>query len=183
MQILSRINWVDIFVLILMVRMSYVAFMDGLSHEIFPLAGSIVVFVLSLHYYKALGDMISQGMGNVGPEITYFLGFVILIVVSGFVVKFLKIIIDKIVKVQWHPVIEKFGGLFAGIVKAYIITAIVLTMMMLMPLSYLQWSIRDKSLTGKYVLMAGPQIYSSFRIFLSDSSAVPKKAPVKKVPS
>ena len=29
MQILSRINWVDVFVLILMVRMSYVAFMDG----------------------------------------------------------------------------------------------------------------------------------------------------------
>jgi len=183
MYILSRINWVDVFVVILMARMSYVAFMDGLSHEIFPLIGSIVVFVLSLHYYKSLGDMISQGMGNIPSEITNLLGFVILVVISGFVVKFLKIIIDKIVKVQWHPVIEKFGGLFAGIVKAYIITAIVLTMMALIPLSYLQWSIKDRSLTGKYVLMAGPEIYSKSRVLLSDNSIIPKKAPAKKEPS
>jgi uncharacterized membrane protein required for colicin V production len=143
-----------------MFRMSYVAFMDGLSHEIFPLIGSIAVYIVSLRYYKTLGDMISQGMGGISHDITNFLGFLILIVVLGFMVKFLKIIMDKVVKVQWHPVIEKFGGLFAGIVKAYVITAIVLTMMALMPLSYLQWSIKDKSLTGKYVLMAGPEMYS-----------------------
>jgi len=183
MQILSKINWVDVFVLILMVRMSYVAFMDGLSHEIFPLIGSTVVFILSLHYYKILGEMISQGMGNIPTEITNFLSFVVIVIVAGFIVKFLKIIIDKIVKVQWHPVIEKFGGLFAGIVKAYIITAIILTMMSLVPLSYVRWSVKDRSLTGKYFLVAGPEAYSKFKVFLSDNSTVPKKAPAKKEPS
>jgi uncharacterized membrane protein required for colicin V production len=136
--------------------------MDGLSHEIFPLAGSIVVFAVSLNYYDTLGAMISQGMSDVPRDITNLLGFVMLVVVAGFIVKFLKIIIDKIVRVQWHPFIEKFGGLFAGIAKAYVITAMILTVMVLTPLSYLQWSVREKSLTGRYFLMAGPFIHSKF---------------------
>lgn len=179
MQILSKINWVDVFVVILMVRMSYVAFMDGLSHEIFPFFGTLIVFVLSLHYYARLGALISQNLGNMPAEISNCLGFIILVVVFGVIVKFLKLILDRIVKVQWHPVIEKFGGLFVGILKAYLITAMVLTIIAMVPLSYLKWSIKDRSLTGKYVLMAGPEIYSKFKIFLSDNSTVPKKVPAK----
>ena len=180
MQILSRINWVDVLVIILMIRMSYVAFMDGLSHEIFPFLGTLAVFVLSLHYYTRLGDVISVNLGSMPAEVSNCLSFIILITILGFIVKFLKVILDKIVKVQWHPVIEKFGGLFVGILKAYIITAMVLTMLALMPLSYLQWSVKDRSLTGRYVLMAGPEVYSKFKSFLSDNSTVPKRAPAKK---
>ncbi len=99
-------------------------------------------------------------------EISNFLSFLLLVAAMGFLVKFLKGILDKIVKVQWHPLIEKFGGLAVGIARAYIITSIVLTVLVLMPLSYLQWSVRDKSLMGKYVLMAGPEIYGKISVFL-----------------
>jgi uncharacterized membrane protein required for colicin V production len=180
MQILSRINWVDVLVIILMIRISCVAFMDGLSHEIFPFLGVLAVFVLSLHYYMGLGYIISTNLGSITADVSNCLSFIILVVVLGFIVKFLKVILDKIVKVQWHPVIEKFGGLFVGILKAYIITAMVLTVLVLIPLSYLQWSVKDRSLTGKYVLMAGPEAYSKFKSFLSDNSTVPKRAPAKK---
>jgi len=180
MQILSKLNWVDIVVLILMVRMSYVALMDGLSHEIFPFFGSLTVFVLSLHYYTRLGDAISRNLGNMPSELSNCLSFIILVMALGLVVKFIKIILDKIVKVKWHPVIEKFGGLFVGMAKAYIITAMVLTILALIPLSYLQWSVKERSLTGKYVLMAGPETYGKIKVFLSDNSTVPKKVPPKK---
>jgi uncharacterized membrane protein required for colicin V production len=183
MQILSKMNWVDVLVIILMIRISYVAFMDGLSHEIFPFLGTLAVFVLSLHYYMGLGNIMSANLGSMPVEISNCLSFIILIVVLGFIVKFLKVVLDKIVKVQWHPVIEKFGGLFVGILKAYIITAMVLTVLVLIPLSYLRWSVRDRSLTGRYVLMAGPEAYSRFKSFLSDNSTIPKSAPAKKVHS
>lgn len=179
MNIMTKVNWVDIIVLILMVRMSYVAFMDGLSHEIFPFFGTLAVYLLSLNYYPRLGEAISQNLGNMPSEISNCLSFIILIVTLGFIVKFVKIILDKIVKVQWHPVIEKFGGFFVGIAKAYIITAMVLTMLVLIPLSYLQWSVKERSLTGKYILMAGPEAYGKAKLFLSDNSAAPKKVPPK----
>jgi len=190
MEIISRINWVDVLVAILMIRISYVAFRDGLSHEIFPFLGSIIIVVLSFRYYKPIGEYISNNLVNVPVEISNFLSYLALVIVMGLLLRLLRVILDKIVKVEWHPLIEKFGGLALGVARAYIITGIVLTVLILMPLSYMQWSIRDKSITGKYILMAGPEIYNKvtgasvkkdliLKDLMSDKSIV-KKSPADK---
>jgi len=166
MELIAKINWVDILVVILMLRISYVAFRDGLSHEIFSLIGSILVMVLAMRYYPVFGSSISSNMMNMPIELANFLSFLVLVAASGFIVRLLRVVLDKIVKVQWHPLIEKFGGLAVGIMKAYVIAGIVLMTLSLMPLSYLQWSIKDKSLTGKYILRAGPEIYDRVGRFL-----------------
>lgn len=159
MELIAKINWVDVLVAILMLRISYVAFRDGLSHEILPFIGSILVMVLATRYYTVFGSFVSQNMINMPVELANFLCFFTLVITMGLVIRLLRAMLDKIVKVQWHPMIDKFGGLAVGIMKAYVITAIVLMTISLMPLPYLQWSIKDRSLTGKYVLRAGPEIY------------------------
>lgn len=186
MEVITKINWVDILAVILMLRISYVAFRDGLSHEIFPLIGSILIMALAIRYYTVLGSSVSRNMMNMPVELANFLSFLMLVIALGFLVKLLRIALDKIVKVQWHPIMEKFGGLAIGIVKAYIITGIVLMTLSLMPLSYLSRSIKDKSLTGKYILMAGPRIYDRIGIFLpaiklsETSKPMVAKEPAKK---
>jgi len=184
MELINKINWVDVLVAILMLRISYVALRDGLSHEIFPLLGSVLILTLAMRYYTVLGSSISSNMMNMPIELANFLSFLALVIALGFLVRLLRVALDKIVKVQWHPVLEKFGGLAAGIMKAYIVTAIVLTTLSLIPLSYMQWSIKDRSLTGKYILGAGPRIYGSIGKFLpairsgeTGNPAVPKKPP------
>ncbi len=186
MELIARINWVDVLVAILMLRISYVAFRDGLSHEIFPFIGSVLIMVFALRYYTVLGGSISRKMMNMPVELANFFSFLVLVAVLGFLVRLLRLLLDKIVKVQWHPLMEKFGGLAIGIMKAYVVTGIVLTTLSLMPLSYLQWSVKDKSLTGKYILAAGPQIYDRIGRFLpaiksgeTGKSTVPKE-PAKK---
>ena len=173
MEIITRINWVDVLVAIIMIRMSYVAFREGLSHEIFPFFGSVMVMVFAMHYYTVFGFFLSRSMMNMPVELTNFISFLVIVLASGFTVKLLRVVLDKIVKVQWHPMIEKFGGLAVGMVKAYVITSIVLMVLALMPLSYLQWSIKDKSLTGKYFLRTGPEIYSRIGGFLPTASGKP----------
>ena len=181
MELIAKINWVDVLVAILMLRISYVAFKDGLSHEVFPFLGSILIMVLAMHYYAFFGRFISRSMMNMQIELANFLSFLVLVTALGFLVRLLRVVLDRIVKVQWHPIMEKFGGLVIGIMKAYILTGIVLMALSLMPLSYLQWSIKEKSLTGKYVLMAVPEIHDRVGIFLPETTkpAVSKK-PAKK---
>jgi uncharacterized membrane protein required for colicin V production len=171
MEILTRINWVDVLVVILILRMSYVAFSSGLSHEIFPFFGVLAVFALSLRYYKPLAAAISGNLGGIPSEISDCLSFMVLVAALGLIVKFVKVILDKIVKVQWHPVIEKFGGLFVGMLKAYLITAMVLTMFAMIPLPYLQWSVKERSLTGKYILLAGPETRSKLEHFFPENTS------------
>jgi len=149
-----------------MVRISYVAFQDGLSHQIFPLITSVIVIVFSLHYYRTIGLAISQNLFNAPREITDFLAFLALAVVFGLIAKLLKALLDKIVKVEWHPLLERFGGLLFGVFKAAITTSMVLIILALAPLPYLQRSIRDKSLTGVHFLKVGPVIYEKCAAFL-----------------
>ena len=71
-----------------MLRMSYVAFQDGLSHEIFPLIGSIFILIISLHYYIKLANIVHQNLLYVPIEILNFLSFLVLAIVIGFIFKF-----------------------------------------------------------------------------------------------
>jgi uncharacterized membrane protein required for colicin V production len=170
MEIISRINWVDVLVIILMLRISYGALKDGLSHEIFPLAGALIILLASLKYYKQIGLMVSQSGQGIPLSVINCCVFIVLAAVAGFLLKFIKILVDKIIKVTWHPAIEKIGGLMAGMTRASVVICIVLTALSLSPFSYLQRSIRDRSVTGMFFLSIGPSIYSGTIGLLPEAS-------------
>ena len=165
METITKLNWVDILIIILCLRISYVGLQDGLSHEIFPLIASFLSLIISLHYYEKLA-FFAQGMVRMPIELLRFMAFLILLIGLGIVLKIIRAIVDKIINVTWHPLLEKFGGLAFGFVRAAVVTSTVLILLALMPLSYLQWSIRDKSLMGMYFLRIGPRVYERVSVFL-----------------
>jgi len=142
-----------------MLRVSYVAFSDGLSHEIFPLVASIFTLAFSLHYYDKIALFVSENIIILPISLLNWIIFLALVVLAGFIFRLIKVILDKIIKVSWHPLIEKLGGLGAGVLRAAVLTSTILIILSLMPLSYIQRSIRDRSLTGMYFLRIGPSIY------------------------
>ena len=166
MEILSKINWVDVLVLILIVRTSYVSLEDGLSHEILPLVGSVCMLLFSLHYYTKIASFFYNNGLNLSIEILRLVSFILIAICIGIIFRFIKSIIDHIIKVTWHPMIEKFGGLLAGVVRGAILTSTVLIIIVLIPLPYLQWSVRDRSMTGMYFLRIGPFIYEKMHTAL-----------------
>lgn len=166
MEIITRINWVDVLAIIICLRIGYISFQDGLSHGIFPLIGAIVSLIFTFHYYNKIALFISQNLAKIPIEISSLLSFVILIAAISFLFKGLRVFLDKIIKVTWHPVIEKFGGLAVGIARALVVASTVLIIIALIPLSYLQWSIRDRALTGMHFLKIGPSIYEKAAKFL-----------------
>lgn len=172
---ITRLNWVDVVALIIMLRISYVAFEDGLSHEIFPLVGTTAALVLGLHYYAEISTYIIQ-IVRMKPELADFIGFFLIIVAMAFTLKLLRAVIDKIISIEWHPFLERVGGLSFGIIKASLITSIVLIMFALLPLPYFQRSIRDRSLSGMYFIKIGPNIYEKVVKFLPTIKA--EKAPI-----
>ncbi|MDD3905906.1 MAG: CvpA family protein [Candidatus Omnitrophica bacterium] len=159
MEILSKINWVDILVVILILRTSYVSLQDGLSHEIFPLIGSVCMLVFSLHFFNKIAVFL-HNLGFILPmSILDLAGFIFTAVCVGVLFRLIKAVVDKIVKVSWHPLLEKFGGLLAGVVRGIVLTCTILILLTLIPLPYLQWSVVDRSLTGPYFLNIGHSIY------------------------
>ena len=187
MEIITKINWVDVLVLIIVLRISYIAFQDGLSHEIFPLIGTACTLVLSLHYYNKIFLFLTTNLAKIPVEMANFLSFFVLIVAIGFLFKLIRSIVDKIIKITWNPLIEKFGGLFAGILRASLVASTILIIIALMPLSYLQWSVRDRSQVGMYFLRIGPAIYEKVSALLPtikiQGETVSKESMVQKIVS
>jgi uncharacterized membrane protein required for colicin V production len=167
MEILKHINWVDVLALILILRISYVCSQAGMTHEIFPLIGNAVVLVLSLHFYTRVGNIITKNAPIIPIQIAYFLSFVSIAIVFIIIYKLLNAALNMVLTMEWHPSIEKIGGLIVGIMKAFVVTSLILAMLALMPMPYFQRSIRDKSLTGLQILKIGPVMYGKVAGFLS----------------
>ena len=183
MDILTRINWVDVLVVIIMLRTSYVAFQDGLSHEILPLLGVTAASVISLHYYSRITAIVSGSTGMGLSGILSPISFIVIFVVVIFIFRLIGAIAQNLIKITWHPLIEKAGGLIVGVVKAGVLTSAILVILMLIPLSYFKTSIMDKSLIGMYFLKIGPNIHA--KIFngespIGDLLAGKDNAPAKK---
>jgi uncharacterized membrane protein required for colicin V production len=159
MEILSRVNWVDLVVATIMLRTTYVSFKDGLSHEIFPLVGSVLALVLGLHYYSRLGSMLYDSFSLIPISILRLGCFLAIIITASFILRIIKMLTDVLIKVTWHPLIEKFGGMAAGILRGMVASSTVLAIIALVPLSYLQWSIKERSVSGMFFLRIGPGIY------------------------
>jgi uncharacterized membrane protein required for colicin V production len=184
-DIVTRLNWVDILVVIIVFRVSYVAFQDGLSHQIFPLIGTIVTAVIALHYYHNAAILIYDNAVKLPIGLLDFLSFILLLLVVGLIFKLLRAVSEAIIKVTWHPVVEKAGGLLFGFMRASVVASLVLMILALMPLSYLQWSIRDKSLMGMHFLRIVPGIYGKVSgvlpTFRVERSSVDREDIVKKL--
>ena len=160
MELLQKINWVDILAVIIMLRISYVALQDGLSHEIFPLIGTTGTAVICLQYYHKIALFLADNVVKLPIAFLDVVIFLVLVIVVGLTFKLLRVLVDRIIKVTWHPLAEKFGGLVCGVLRASVVVSMVLIILALMPLPYLQWSIRDRSLTGMYFLRIAPNIHS-----------------------
>ncbi len=160
MEILSRINWVDILSLILLLRIVYASFRGGLSHELFSTLGVFFNLIVSIHYYSKLGNFVSDTVSGFPLALSNFFSFLMLSTAFALLFRLIRAILDKVIRIEWHPFIEGFGGLVAGTVKAFMSVSLVLIILILLPLPYMQWSIRDKSVTGMFFLNIGPTIYA-----------------------
>lgn len=159
MDIITRINWIDILVIIVVVRIGYVALQEGLSHEIFSLISAVLTAAISMRYFHGLSLFIQNSI-KISVPILDSLVLLLLVLGCGLIFKLARFLVNMLLKVTWHPAIEKFGGLFLGLARAVVIVSLLLTIMALMPLGYLQYSIKDKSLSGPYLLKVAPEISS-----------------------
>ena len=58
-EFLKGLNWVDVFVVILLIRITYIAVKTGLSVEVFKSLGTVCAVYLALHYYINSGKFLN----------------------------------------------------------------------------------------------------------------------------
>ena len=136
----TRSNWVDIFVLIIVFRIGYNAMRTGIMIEIFKFGGVISSIYISSHYYTILSDFIKQRLpGEFMPlEILDFLSFIILLTLGYLIFVLLRSICRNFIKLDSPSIINRWTGLALGILRGYLISGIVIFAMVISSVAYLK---------------------------------------------
>jgi len=158
--LIAKVNWVDVLVLILLIRISYRGFIRGFSSEILPLLGTFLLLIISLHNYAFIGQLVSAYTPLTRP-ISNLIAFSILTGIVIFLFNMATKIIQKMVRVEVISFVQHAGGLILGFIRASLTISLVLIFLVLIPIRYLDSSIKDRSVLGMKFLKIGPVIHDS----------------------
>ncbi|MFC1703959.1 CvpA family protein [Candidatus Omnitrophota bacterium] len=173
-EIVSKLNWVDLVIFFVILRIVYISHKRGLAIELFKLAGLLFAIFLSFHYYPKVADMVHP----VSMAVANFFDSVSLVVLFIFILVLFKFIRDAVfLMVKIHPVegIDRWGGFFIGIFRSIVICSVILVVMQISVFTYLQDSAKE-AFSNKYLGRIAPMVYA--KIF---DVAVSKYSPEEKI--
>lgn len=163
MDIFKQLNWLDIFVVIILFRIGYIALKSNFPLEFFKLLGIITAIYLSLHYYASFSDYLAQRITTakekVPLEFLDFFVFVVLAIIGYLVGVILRGFICRFIKMEAADRLNKWGGLVLGIVRAYLSASLIIFMLVISSIGYFKNSV-DKSYSGRNLFKAAPATYT-----------------------
>jgi uncharacterized membrane protein required for colicin V production len=158
-ELVRQFNWVDILVVIVVIRILYIAFRQGLVVELFKLLGAFFAVFISLHYYSRLSDKVIEAT-NIPAEETDLVILVLLIGLILIVFKFVREGFLVTFKIETKSIIDKWVGVFFGIARAALVSSLFLVALFFSQNEYMQNSIK-RSYLGLKDLIISPQVYLS----------------------
>jgi len=154
---------VDVVVVFIVIRISWIAAKNGLPVELFKLSGTLGATYVAMHYYTALSDWLGR-LVPVSQEMTPlefmdFVAFGILAVAVYLVLVLLRSIFYRWIKMEAVPAINKWGGFILGLGRAYLFLGLVIFMLAISSIAYLKDSVRE-SYFGRRIFEITPATYS-----------------------
>ena len=167
MEIIKNINWLDILVLVIVVRGIYMGVKRGLTAELFNFFGIIISLILAIQWYSQVADVLIINF-NLPIWLSKFLCFVIITQTIRIAFKYSLTLLLKILNIQFIPQLEKIGGGIIGIGRGIILAGILILSLRFIPNDYMRESIETKSFTGSFLIKVTERTYMSLIFWLPD---------------
>ena len=148
-EISGRLNWIDIFVIIIIIRTTYIGFMRGFSVEIFKFLGIFTASIISIHYYNLLADFVGATVAF-DKDILGVISFMVLWLGSVMAFSFIFNLFTKFIRLEAVSSVNKWGGCALGILRGFFILGLVVITFRLTNTTYLKNSI-EKSFSANTI--------------------------------
>ncbi len=158
---LSYINWVDIFVVICLIRILYMGYSRGFSAEIPRFLSIITIIVLTYHYYGKLGQFLSKHT-LFNEEIAENVSFITLVIGLALLSKVMCFFIRMIVRISGPPTFEVIGGVIISVLRGFLLASLILTSLQFLNITYFQKSTYENSFLGAKVAKLTPMTFNYF---------------------
>lgn len=152
----SRVNWIDLVCLFLVIRTTYVGYRNGLSVEIFKFLGIVSAVIISMSGYSFIAGLISGFISQSAAEVISFIAIVAVVMFAFSIIRRLLSFLFKLQPINW---LERGAGLILGLARGFILVSLVLIILTMTQNEYLNSSIRNESFSGNFFLEVAPKIY------------------------
>jgi len=157
-QYLPDLNWVDIFIIILLVRTCYTGYARGIGYEAITLLGIIGSAILTVHNYEYLGSFFKKEL-NLPVGFSNLISFIMLGTGAFYVFRLVRDSIYRFFRFEISPAVERFGGLALGFIRGALMVSLILLGMLLVQRPQLSAAIKYKSYSGPMFLKVIPVAY------------------------
>lgn len=161
-ETVKQFNWIDIFIILLLIRVYIIALKTGLPAELFKLSGTIAAIYIGMHYYTNVGNFMVQrlNMQNIPLEITDFVAFVVLISLTYGFFALMREFFSRFIKLEAVPQLNKWGGLALGFIRGIFLASLVCYMFTISSIEYFKKSVNVSYLGKSYFNQVAPSTYS-----------------------
>lgn len=162
MEWISKVNWVDVLFLIIILRSSYVGSQRGFFVELFNILGMGIAIVLSIHFYSQIAAFLNKYF-YIPVNIANIMSFLTAAFLVHLLFQFTAGLIKKVVKVEIFPGFNKavnaFGGPIIGFCKGMTVSLFIFLALLLIPVGYIVDSAKDGSLSGRFFARSAGTLY------------------------
>ncbi len=163
LEILNKLNWVDLVLIVIFLRVVWIGTRTGLPIELFKFLGTVSATYLALHYFTIFSDSLKHILPltvKASPiELIDFVSFVILVITGYLIFTALRFLFYRFLKMEAVPLLSRWGGFILGIARGILLTSLIVFMLVISSISYFKNSCA-RSYSGKTLFNLAPQAYN-----------------------
>ncbi|MFA6384887.1 MAG: CvpA family protein [Candidatus Omnitrophota bacterium] len=162
-EFLKLLNWIDIAILIVFLRILFISLKTGIGAEIFKVLGALTAAYLSLHYYSSVSGYVTNrfSLDASGIATIESMSFVLLACAGYAFFLALRLLLKRFINMEVVPALSRFGGLLLGIFRAFLLGSLLLYFFLTTANPYLAKSVRT-SFSGMELVNLAPSAYNFF---------------------
>lgn len=157
LEIIQKLNWIDVVVLVVMLRALYIGLKRGCVSEIFQLMAVFASIFVVYHYYPFCSRLIENRI-FLKPEIARSVTFFVLWALVALVCKFVRDGACMIFKIEAKSFVDKLGGLTVGFIRGALVSSLLLSLFMTTGSDYLIRNVKGSYLSSQVSPLA-PSVY------------------------
>lgn len=162
---LKQFNWVDIIVLIFLLRGIYRGAKNGVILELFSLSGWGLAIFLSFKFYKSIAQTLKERT-ELPLVLDELLAFAAIIIATIILANIVGGILKHIIKIKIVERISLWAGAVLGLMKAGVVLSVIFYGAGILSIPYLEKSIKEKSLSGKVISRVSGVVYTNIEQIL-----------------
>ncbi len=156
MHFIKSLNWVDILMLALALRLVYIGLQTGIVTEIFKIFGLVLALFFSFQYFALVASVIK--MVKIPEGIIFTVAFLVIWCFMELACMLIRQGLFMIFTIQAQSAVDKWGGAIIAVFRFFVTGSMVLFAFFLTGEKYLQTKASEAA-SSKYIVKVAPTIY------------------------